>query len=94
MSFDVNPSEWRPHVSTNRANAMDKEGRGASGGGAGFGTSAFGDKAPLGNEDEISFSSKTKDIDEKMEEGFFTLFKVLIDFIKKLLYKIFNVKFD
>lgn len=90
MSFDVNPSEWRPHVSTNRAQAMDNEGRGASGGGAGFGNSAFDSQETFSNADEITFSSKKKDVDEKMQEDFSTLFKVLIEFFKNLINKFFK----
>lgn len=87
MSFDVNPSEWRPHVSTNRAQAMDNEGRGASGGGGGFGNSAFDTKETLGNEDEAIFLSKKKDIDEKMQEDVVSLFKIIIEFFKNIISK-------
>ncbi|MEI8377626.1 MAG: hypothetical protein WCF95_03720 [bacterium] len=93
MSFDVNPSEWRPHVSTNRAQATDNDGRGASAGGGGFGNSAFESPEHLLNDDEVVFSSKEKDIDEKMQEDFSNLFKVAIRFFKKLLNKLLGIKF-
>lgn len=93
MSFDVNPSEWRPHVSTNRAQAMDNDGRGASGGGGGFGHSAFESKENVPNEDEIVFSSKKKDVDEKMQEDVSNLFAIVIRFFKKTLSKFLGIKF-
>jgi len=93
MSFDVNPSEWRPHVSTNRAQAMDNDGRGASAGGGGFGNSAFESKDNHQNEDEVVFSSKKKDVDEKMQEDLASLFKIIIEFFKKILSKYLSVKF-
>jgi hypothetical protein len=93
MSFDVNPSEWRPHVSTNRAQATDNDGRGASAGGGGFTGSAFESTENLPNEDEVVFSSKQKDIDEKMQEDVSNLFQIVIKFFKKLLTKLLGIKF-
>ena len=90
MSFDVNPSEWRPHISTNRAQATDNDGRGASAGGGGFGNSAFDSQENLPNEDEVVFSSKKKDIDEKMQEDFSSLFTVIIRFFQKIIAKLFG----
>ena len=90
MSFDVNPSEWRPHASTNKAQALDNDGRGASGGGAGFSGSAFGQKEVQPNEDEVTFSSKQKDVDEKIQDDFQNLWQRIIAFIKSFLYKIFG----
>lgn len=90
MSFDVNPSEWRPHISTNRAQAMDNDGRGASAGGGGFSNSAFDSKENLANEDEIILSSKKKDVDEKMQENLGNLFKIVIEFLKNLICRFFK----
>lgn len=91
MSFDVNPSEWRPHVSTNRAQATDNDGRGASAGGGGFGNSAFENQEHLTNEDEVVFSSKKKDIDEKIQEDCSNLFTLIIRFFKKIITKFFGL---
>lgn len=90
MSFDVNPSEWRPQASTNKAQALDNNGRGSSAGG-GFAGSAFGKKEIQPNEDEIELSSShKKDIDEQMQEDFSTMFSVVINFLKNLIKKLFN----
>lgn len=87
MSF-VNPSDWRPQVNTNKAQALDNNGRGASAGG-GYAGSAFGQKEPQALEDEIEFSSskKKKDVDEKIQDDVSNLFVKIINFIKKLLKK-------
>ena len=85
MSFEINPSEWRPHASTNKAQALDNNGRGSSGGG-GFAGSAFGQKETQPLEDEISFThSSKKDVDEKIQNDFSNLFTQIIRFLKKLL---------
>jgi hypothetical protein len=91
MSFDVNPSEWRPHVSTNKAQAMDNDGRGSSAGGGGLAGSAFGQKEAMPNEDEISFSTKKKDVDEKIQDDFSNLWQRIVAYIKKLIKKLFNI---
>lgn len=87
MSFDVNPSEWKPQINTNKAQALDNNGRGSSAGG-GFAGSAFGQKEPQGLEDEVDFSfKKKKDIDEKIQSDFSNLLTKIINFIKKILKK-------
>ena len=91
MSFDINPSEWRPHASANKAQALDNDGRGSSGGGAGFSGSAFGQKEIQPNEDEVSFSSSKKDVDEKIQEDFTNLWDKIVMFFKQLLKKYFKI---
>ncbi len=87
MTFGVNPSEWKPQVNTNKAQALDNNGRGSSAGG-GFAGSAFGQKEPQPLEDEIEFSSKKKkDVDEKIQDDVSNLFTKIINFLKKLLKK-------
>ena len=89
MPFEINPSEWKPQISTNRAQALDNNGRGASAGG-GFAGSAFGQRDPQPHEDEIDFHSKEKkDVDEKIQDDVSNLFHKIIDFFKKLLKKFF-----
>ena len=87
MTFGVNPSEWKPQVNTNKAQALDNNGRGSSAGG-GFAGSAFGQKEPQPLEDEIEFSSKKKkDVDENIQDDVSNLFTKIINFLKKLLKK-------
>lgn len=90
MSFGVNPSEWRPQASANKAQALDNDGRGASAGG-GYAGSAFGQKEPQFLEDEVDFHSKDKkDIDEKIQDDVSNLFTKIINFFKNLFKALFK----
>jgi len=90
MPFEINPSEWRPQASTNKAQALDNNGRGSSAGG-GYAGSAFGHKDPEPHEDAVDFHSvQKKDVDEKIQEDMSNLFSQIIIYLKRLFKKLFR----
>lgn len=89
MSFEINPNMNPRNVgNSNKTEAMNNDGRGASGGGAGYSASAFGEAEPEGLEDELILSSvDDKDIDEETQENLGTLWNTVVTFFKRLFYK-------
>lgn len=92
MSFEINPNMNPRNVgNSNKAQAMNNDGRGSSGGGGGFSGSAFGEAEPEGLEDEIVLSSnKETDIDKQTQENLETLWNTILTFFKRVIHKIVN----